>query len=332
MPLISLLKKKVIRVNLKPTGCFVEEKKFVCNLCQGKDFKFLYPGNIDHERVDRFSQYTYYSDLYQCNNCELIIQKLDHEIEGLIKKISEEEYFDEEIGKLNIEEKHIQFNQLIKIMEKYGSYQGKKVLDAGANTGVFLSLMKKHTHHIFGVEPSTEAVQTAKNIFNIEIQNSVIGQSKWENDFFDMITMWDVIEHLYDPKGDLSFLHSKLQKGGRIFISTHNIGDFLLPLLGPKYPLFMYQHFFHFSKKTLARLLKDCGFEVLETHSFCKSWSMGYLYELIDKQWPNHWLGGFLKTVLSPLKKSKFLSTLILKFPVPHFFVIVAEKVDHVAK
>ena len=299
-----------------------------CNSCESEDFQLLYKGNIDHKNIDRFSQYKYYSDIYKCKNCGLICQKMDHEVDTIIEKISNEKYLDEEIGQLNIEEKHIQFNQLIKIMENFVDLNNAKVLDAGANTGVFLNQMKNYTQQVHGVEPSVEAVENAKKLFNIDIDNNIVSKAQFADNSFDIITMWDVIEHLTDPAGDLKYLYSKLKNNGTIFVSTHNIGDFVLNLTKEKYPLFMYQHFYHFSIDSLSDIFKKAGFQVVGVQKFCKSWSIGYLYELIDKQWPDNSMGTVLKSIFKPLVGRNSIKKSVLKLPVPHFFVLVGRKVE----
>lgn len=292
-----------------------------CNLCNSDDFILIQKGNIDISiHLERFSQYKYYGDLFKCKNCNLIAQKLEHEESEIIKKLMDECYLDEEIGKLNIAEKHVQFGRLIEIMEKYVSLEEKFILDAGANTGVFLDLLKKYSTSLAGIEPSREATGYAKDNYNIDIQNSVIAEADLEDEKFDVVAMWDVIEHLYDPFGDLSFLHRKTKKGGVIFISTHNIGDFWVKVMRANYPFYMYQHFYHFSKDTLAKILEKVGFEVIGVDSFCKSWTVRYLKELACKQ--SKYFGLLLDKVIP----SAALDRSYLTLPIPHFFVITARK------
>ena len=123
-----------------------------CNLCDSTDLILRYKGNIDFSKLERFSQYDLYGDIYQCQRCSLVIQKLEHDLETINKKLKAESYLDEEIGNLNIEEKFRQFDILIKIIKKYGSLKGVKLFDAGANTGVFLKQVQKYTNNIKGVE------------------------------------------------------------------------------------------------------------------------------------------------------------------------------------
>lgn len=298
-----------------------------CNLCQGSELKLVQKGNIDiNKHLERFSQYKYYGDLYKCKSCDLIMQKFEHEVDDIINRLMDEEYLDEEIGHLNITEKHVQFNKLINILKKYDSLKGKAILDAGANTGIFLDMLKAYSSDLEGLEASSEAAKHAREIYNLNVQNAVIGKGNIEDASKDIITLWDVIEHLYDPKHDLEFLHSKLKMGGRIFISTHNIGGMLPKMMGAKYPFYMYQHFYHFSKKTLGKMMKEVGFKVLGTESFCKTWTVGYLKELSKKQ---NYFGfvpkPFSRGVNGVLNSSRG-NNMHVTIPVPHFFTIVGEK------
>jgi 2-polyprenyl-3-methyl-5-hydroxy-6-metoxy-1,4-benzoquinol methylase len=297
-----------------------------CNLCDSLDLKITLQGNIDISKLKRFSQYEFYGDIYKCQSCGFVAQKLEHDVETVIDKLQNEVYLDEEIGKLNIAEKYFQFDSLVKIMKKYCQLSNIKLLDAGANTGVFLNRIKNPTIVTHGIEPSKEAAKTAKKLFDIPVENAVIADSKIDDNTFDVITMWDVIEHLYDPKKDLSFLHDKLKVGGKIFISTHNIDDLCVKLMGPKYPLYMYQHFFHFSKRTLRMMLEKVGFQFLGVHSFCKSWTLGYIYQLMEKESLTPGKSLF-KKIAKPLLTNKYLRSKYILLPVPHFFVIVATRI-----
>ncbi len=49
-----------------------------CNLCESENFKFIHKGNINHSEVERFSQYTFFGDIYKCDSCNLVVKKPDH--------------------------------------------------------------------------------------------------------------------------------------------------------------------------------------------------------------------------------------------------------------
>lgn len=308
------------------SGMKSNNKQLKCNLCGSRDLKLMFKGNIDLASLDRFSQYALHGDIYRCLSCEFVIQDVVHEIDEIVELLRSEKYLDEAIGILNLEEKPDFFKLHIDYMRRQCRLDGAAVLDVGANTGIFLNEMKAYSQSLQGIEPSTEAAETARTNFGHDVQNAVIADADLENDSFDIITMWDVIEHLYDPRGDLARLLPKLKPGGKIFISTHDVDGLFAKIMGKRYPMFMYQHFFHFSKKTLTRMMENAGFRVMETSTFYKSWNFGYLYYLLEKLWPESDMAKVAQEILHPLMRVETIRKLKIIIPIRNFFVIVAER------
>jgi 2-polyprenyl-3-methyl-5-hydroxy-6-metoxy-1,4-benzoquinol methylase len=297
-----------------------------CNLCQSTDFKLLHKGNIDLNSSDRFSQYSWYGDLYQCEACGFVTQELKHSVDEILQLLKDEKYLDETIGDLNLEEKGVQFRKLISMMKKSCTVKDAKLLDVGANTGVFLREFKEYSSDIQGIEPSEEAAKAARELFGHNVQNAVVAEAQIDDDQFDIITMWDVIEHLYDPRNDLETLFKKLKPGGVIFITTHDASDWFAKTMGANYPAYMYQHFFHFSHATLTLMLENVGFRVVGLNSFCKSWSYGYLREMLSKIWPDSLLISFLRVLMKPVLLIPGAAQCQISVPISNFFIIAAQR------
>ncbi len=297
-----------------------------CNLCHGREYKLLYRGNIVDDMSPRFSQYAYYDDIYRCCSCGLVVQQCRHSREAIARFLKAEKYLDEAIGGLNLIEKYVQFEHLIRLIEKYRPIAGSKLLDVGANTGVFLSTVRSRAAAVRGIEPSEEAAQIARTKLGVDVQAGLIGEVELPDAAFDLITMFDVVEHLTDPADDLAHLFRKLAPGGAIFITTHDIETWFARLSGPRYPMLMYQHFFHFSPATLLRMLEQAGFRVLGYDRFLKSWSFEYLYHLIEKKWPGTRLAWTLRMLLSPGMAVPAIRKARITSPQRDFFMIAAER------
>lgn len=138
--------------------------------------------------------------------------------------------------------------------------------------------------------------------------------------------MRDVVEHLYAPKGDVARLCHSLRVGGRLLVSTHNIGSLLAWIAGRRYRMLMYQHFYHFAPATLGRRLTAGGFRVLGTRYFFKSWSCAYLFHLIEKKWPESRVARRIETSLAPLVRIDGVGRRRVVMPLRDFFVMAAER------
>jgi len=298
----------------------------VCNLCGSENSSLLFKGNIGKDIGSRFSQYAYYDDIYRCNDCRFVAQRQRYDLESIKGFLQDEKYLDEAIGNLNLVEKQVQFDVLTQIMKKYCSLAEKELLDVGANTGVFLSTIIDQVKSGRGIEASNEAAAAARDLYNLDVQVCLIKENQFPDEEFDIITMFDVIEHLTNPMDDLGVLFKKLKPDGKIFITTHDIETWLAKVLGPQYPMLMYQHFFHFSPKTLSRMLQLNGFKVIGFERFYKSWSFGYIYNLIEKKWPGTKWANFFKGILYPLYKIGIIRRFRIVSPQRDFFIMVAEK------
>ncbi|MBI3445270.1 MAG: class I SAM-dependent methyltransferase [Magnetospirillum sp.] len=303
-----------------------------CALCGQSAFELRFPGNIGDDIGSRFSQYAYYDDIYRCRVCGLVVQHRRHDpatIAGLLKA---EKYLDEAIGELNLREKHVQFETLLGLVETFRPLEGQRVLDVGANTGLFLSMARRKAASVRGVEPSREAAENARRTFGLDVQDCLIAEADLPDAAFDMVTLFDVVEHLTDPAGDLAFLARKVAPGGLLFLSTHDIGTWLARLSGPGYPMLMYQHFFHFTPHTLGLMVEKAGFKVLGHRRFLKSWSVEYIYNLIEKKWPGSRRSRLLRAVLAPLVSIDSIRRARITSPQRDFFILAAERLPGAAE
>ena len=81
---------------------------------------------------------------------------------------------------------------------------------------------------------------------------------------YDVVTMWDVIEHLPDPASTLRAVHSALRPGGVFAVTTMDVEALFPRVAGRFWPWYMQMHLVYFSRRTLGELLRRCGFEVVE--------------------------------------------------------------------
>jgi 2-polyprenyl-3-methyl-5-hydroxy-6-metoxy-1,4-benzoquinol methylase len=285
----------------------------------------LFEGNIENRVIDRFSQYAFFGDIYRCEQCGLVQQKPEHDINQIAELLKEEKYLDEEIGKLNSEEKGDEFRRHLRYIQRFCSINNAAVLDIGANTGVFLNECLQFTHNLIGIEPSEEACAACQEK-GLNVHCTVLAGAPVAEGSCDIVTMWDVVEHLFNPKHDLQAVLNKIKPGGKLFISTHDIDGFFARFTGKRYPMLMYQHFFHFSPKTLKAMLENCGFEVVGCKHFCKSWSVKYLYLLLYKLWPQSKLIKMILAITGRIVNMRVIKSTRITIPIPNFFIMTAQR------
>jgi len=143
------------------------------------------------------------------------------------------------------------------------------ILDVGCGRGNFLDIVKKEINNslVFGVEFNDEISKYLHNQLNIEIIGKTLDDVP-NNYSFDLITMWDVFEHLSDPIRDLTIVNGLLNRGGAFVFSIPNIKSIDRKIFGNKWigwdaP----RHIFLFSDSLIRKILKENGFDILGVKS-----------------------------------------------------------------
>jgi len=142
-----------------------------------------------------------------------------------------------------------------------------RVLDVGCSTGQFLAKARGAGFEVAGAEFSEASANFASKHFALQVEQGSIHTSSQPAASFDMVTMFDVIEHVPDPASDMTKAFDLLKPGGWFVLSTPNI-DGLFPRLSyklahkldywphPEPP----HHLYQFSIRTLSAMLAKAGF------------------------------------------------------------------------
>lgn len=139
-----------------------------------------------------------------------------------------------------------------------------RLLDYGCAVGLMVKAALEEGWDAVGYERSEWAAQYGRERFGVDI---VLGQGwrvpKFENRF-DVVTMWDVVEHLEHPRTVLELVHGWLKPGGLLALNTVNSSSLGARLAGQHWRhLVPPHHLQFFSRASLRRLLNDCGFALL---------------------------------------------------------------------
>jgi len=151
-------------------------------------------------------------------------------------------------------------NDLAKL-EVVGWYKSKgRLLDVGCAFGEFMKLAQEKGYDVSGVETSEAAAGYAKEtlgleVFNCELQSADLGSQE-----YDLITMWDVLEHVGNPVATLSEVSRLLRPGGTVIISTGDSSSKWARLTGGYWHLLTPpQHLFFFNPVSLTKVLEMNG-------------------------------------------------------------------------
>lgn len=148
-----------------------------------------------------------------------------------------------------------------------------RLLDIGCSTGLFLMQANAAGWQGEGLEYSEDSARIATARNGLKVRSGELRKDTYASGSFDVVTMWDVIEHVPDPKATLAMVSDVVAPGGLLVLKTPN-ADGLYPRASLKVAdrLGFWGHaeppghLYQFSDKTLRRLVDDAGFEVLAVH------------------------------------------------------------------
>lgn len=187
-----------------------------------------------------------------------------------------------------------------------------RVLDVGCAAGFFLRVMQEEGWDVTGLEPSDAIRPHAEELIGKEnVLAGLLGQVDLEPGSFDLVTMWDVIEHIPDTVAALHEVKRLLKPGGRFLVETQNVDSRAAKVLGKNWQHYKHaEHIYHFNPRTIDRLFREGGFEILENKPWLggKYVSMGFIAERAGRLHP------VLSTLLSPLNLLKRASVYVNLF------------------
>jgi 2-polyprenyl-3-methyl-5-hydroxy-6-metoxy-1,4-benzoquinol methylase len=295
-----------------------------CNLCGHNDWHIRFPATTQQTTEPNVTAfrctspgYGSHAQIVECNRCRLVYANPRWSTEELVAAytaVEDEMYVREREGRELTFEKH-----LAALEEYTGPANGRSLLDVGAYIGVFVEIARAHGWQAEGIEPSAWAVENARER-NIPVHQGTQEHLIQADSRFDVITMWDVIEHVTDPARELGMAYQLLNPGGWLAVHTMDIDSLAARALGRRWPWLMDMHLYYFSQKTLASMLKLSGFEVVWSGTEGRYLRLGYISSR---------LGGFNRR-LGDLSAALFEGLNVSRMPVPvnlgDLFTIYARK------
>jgi SAM-dependent methyltransferase len=145
-----------------------------------------------------------------------------------------------------------------------GGPRSGRALDVGCAAGFCMEALRERGFEVHGVEVSGVIARHAIERFGFEtVHVGVLQEAEYPDASFDVITMWDVVEHVVDPRSLLLEARRLLKPDGLLVLETQNIDSAFARLLGPRWHHYKHaEHVYHFTPGTIRKLVTDCGFSV----------------------------------------------------------------------
>ena len=207
-------------------------------------------------------------DLFECENCKTLFTNRNVNLSQLLKNYEIAEYDS------NVEAKYAAKTYVKNLQKALPKFKGS-ILDIGAGDGAFLSaaLGVLATSNL-GIEPSIKAI--AKNDDNrVNIKNIAIEDLE-TNEKFDLVTCFQTIEHLNNPREFITNIKRFIKSGGYFAISCHNRLSLTNKILGEKSPIFDVEHLQVFSDQGIEKLFSGLNFKIVYSNKYRNKYPLSY--------------------------------------------------------
>ncbi len=224
----------------------------VCPLCASKDVETLSDDDdrkLSASDLGSSRRAVAHGKILRCRSCRFGFRSLrpvEEELFTLYRHLDPEVYEKELQGRIKTAKRHL------KIVHRYAP--GGRLLDVGCASGAFLNCAADAGWSVAGVEPAEILCHKAKqllhgrgDIFCVPLQQADLPASS-----FDVVTLWDVLEHVPDPLRFMQHCAKLLKPAGYLFANVPDLDSLQSRFLGERWPLLLAEHLNYFNRQSLA--------------------------------------------------------------------------------
>lgn len=192
-----------------------------------------------------------------------------------------------------------------------------RLLDIGCATGELLEAAENSGFDVYGIEVSRPGIARCREKFGKDkILEGDLKKGDFPPDFFDVITLFDVIEHISSPAEFLKIVSNILKPSGVLMMVTPDTSSWTRKALGKRWPHYKEEHIYYYNKSNIAMILSPY-FDLLDIRSAKKTLSIDYVRNIMQAKSGK----GFLNNVIGIIAK------LAERIKFAHFKVNIGEMI-----
>lgn len=228
-----------------------EEGSLPCNIC----------GSVQKEVLCHVPDYTFHPEesfpLVRCRHCRLVFLDPRPSLTEMGRYYPEDYYHGWEDEACTL----LRPNRVALVQDVKAT---GRILDIGCHRGEFLAQMRQLGWEVWGCEWAESCCAYARKTLGLEhIFEGDFLTHHLPSNFFDVVTLWHVLEHLFDPRKALEEVHRLLRPDGFLLIECPNFNSLTRRLFREKWHQFEApRHLYHFNQKTLSAVVDRAGFLV----------------------------------------------------------------------
>ena len=262
-------------------------ENIICPICKTKNYKILKKSTFNFDKynfkkeIDFFnssSNHKLSQQLVKCFNCKLVYvnPRISGDIINKSYSYNEDMKFIDQNNE-RIKSFKINLNRIINAI----SFQNKKIsiLDVGSGGGAFIQSIDSSFIDCDGIEPNKWLVNQAKKYYgNFNLYPTTLANFI-NNKKYELITYWDVFEHLTDINKEMLYIKKFLKKDSYLILNIPDHGSIFRKLLGFNWPFFLDVHLYYFDKNTLSLFMKNNQFELIQIIKHVQILKLKYILE-----------------------------------------------------
>lgn len=287
------------------------KKLKICPICAEDSFNVLFSCKDHSTSKENFT-------IVNCNNCNFTFTNPRPKEENLEKYYISDNYISHTNTSKGLFEilyqivRKYAIVQKLKLVKKYSKI--KNHLDIGCGTGEFLNACKTAGFKTKGIEPSEIARMQAIDNYNLDVSENT-DLSQFDEDSFETITMWHVLEHIPNLNETIEHFSRILEKNGTVIIAVPNLKSWDANYYKEYWAAWDVPiHLWHFSKASIGSLFKKCGFNLVRTKPMLfDSFYVSILseeYKSGKKKLLKGFAIGLISNVIAFFSKREFSSTI----------------------
>ncbi len=279
-----------------------------CNLCGADDYIVMYKATkTEYDPsvvISAAGGIIGTQQIVKCKHCGLIYVEPRLESEFVINsyKNSTDELY---VSQTTAREKT--FHHYLNIVEQYSPKKGR-ILDVGTASGNFLKIAKENGWEVAGVELSNWLAEYGNKRYDVNIFAGTLIEARYPDNYFDVVTIWDMLEHSTNPLAELKEVNRILKKDGILIINYPDIGTPMAKVAGKHWWFLLSNHLYYFNSTTIRKMLEKNNFLVLRTKMHFQSLELGYLVKMLSIY--NKTIANILSKIIYILR----LNSLLVKY------------------
>ena len=151
------------------------------------------------------------------------------------------------------------------------------LLDIGTAAGAFVAAARSQGWSAEGCEPNKWLAEWGSRHYGITIRQGSVYDQPYERQSFDVVTLWDVIEHTPNPRDMLDRCRDLLKPGGVLVVNFPDIGSWIARAMGRRWLFLTSVHLFYFDRRTMRRMLESAGFTVERARPHVQRLELDYI-------------------------------------------------------